>query len=177
MSRTLVTGGVRSGKSRHAEKLASGFDKLIYVAPGYPADPDADAEWAARVTAHQARRPASWQTVETLDLAGALTNADSPVLVDCLGVWLTRTLDAWGAWGLPVEQVAPRLADAVAEVTAAVAGCAHPVVIVTNEVGWGLVPVHASGRLFSDLLGRTNQAVAAACDDVHLVVAGRVLAL
>lgn len=177
MSRVLVTGGVRSGKSRHAENLVKGFRNVIYATPGYPADPQADHEWAARVAAHRAVRPASWLTVETTDLTGLLRDADAPVLVDCLGVWLTRQLDEWEAWDQPAAQVARRAAATVADLAAAVANCPQPLVVVTNEVGWGLVPLHASGRLFADLLGRANQTVASVCDEVHLVVAGRVLVL
>lgn len=166
--KVLVTGGVRSGKSRHAESLVSGA--VTYVAPGPVRD---DADWAARVAAHRARRPASWTTLETGDLAAAL-GTPGPVLVDCLGTWLTRLVDDAGLWEAPVEEVTSRVDAAVA---AAVAALGKDVVLVTNEVGLGVVPEHRSGRLFRDLLGSVNQAFGAACDEVHLVVAGRVLRL
>lgn len=166
--RVLVTGGVRSGKSRHAESLLSGA--VTYVAPGPVRD---DADWAARIAAHRARRPAAWTTLETGDLAAALA-VDGPVLVDCLGTWLTRLVDDAGLWEAPVAE-AVSYVDAAT--TAAIAALRDDVVLVTNEVGLGVVPEHRSGRLFRDLLGAVNQAFGAACDEVHLVVAGRVLRL
>ena len=173
--KVLVTGGVRSGKSRHAESLV-GTGPVTYVAPG-PVPEDDDADWAARVAAHRERRPASWRTRETHDLAGALAGADGPLLVDCLGTWVTALLDADGAWDLASDEVGALLETRLAAVVAALRDCAHDVVLVTNEVGLGVVPAHRSGRLFRDLLGITNQRVAEACDEVHLVVAGRVLRL
>ncbi len=166
--KVLVTGGVRSGKSRHAESLLAGEPEVTYVAPGPVLD---DADWQARIAAHQARRPATWRTLETGDLAGAL-RADGPVLVDCLGTWLTRTIDDAGLWEAPADEVTALVEDRVA---AAVAALGARVVLVTNEVGLGVVPEHRSGRLFRDLLGTVNQRFADACDEVHLVVAGRVL--
>ena len=176
MARILVTGGVRSGKSRYAETLLDATRPALYLTPGYPADPAVDAEWAARVVAHQARRPAGWRTVETLALAERIATADAPVLVDCLGTWLTRLLDQWQAWEAPTPQWQPQLDDEVAALSRAVAGCAD-LVIVTNEVGWGLVSEYRSGRVFADQLGRLNQAVGAVCDEVVLMVAGRPLRL
>lgn len=174
--KVLVTGGVRSGKSRHAEGLLAGAAAVTYVAPGPTTAEDPDPDWAARIAAHRARRPASWMTLESRDLAAALS-LDGPVIVDCLGTWLTAVLDETGAWELPSAEahalVAVRLESAVAVLTAA----PGPVVLVTNEVGLGVVPAHRSGRLFRDLLGTVNQTLALACDEVHLVVAGRVLVL
>ena len=177
MVHVLVTGGVRSGKSRHAESLLAPNDPVSYLAPGYPADPAHDAEWAARVAAHRLRRPAAWRTVETLELAAAIAQADGPVLVDCLGTWLTRLLDSWTAWDEEEAAWSPRLADATAAFAEAVRAHPHDVVVVTNEVGWGLVSEYRAGRLFADHLGRMNQVVAAACDQVILMVAGRPLGL
>lgn len=174
MARMLVTGGVRCGKSRYAEQALAGLPAVTYVTPGYPADPAADPEWAARVAAHRRARPASWTTVETVGVASALREHTGPVLVDCLGTWLTRQLDAAG-WESPREAVSAALAQATADLAGAVAAHPGPLVLVTNEVGWGLISEHASGRLFADLLGRTNQAVGAVVDEVVLMVAGRPL--
>jgi adenosylcobinamide kinase/adenosylcobinamide-phosphate guanylyltransferase len=171
--KVLVTGGVRSGKSTHAERLLDTAGPVTYVAPGTrEGSPDWDEDWAARVAAHRARRPGAWRTVETSDVAGAVRAAEGDVLVDCLGTWLTATCDELG-WDAPDlgGLVAARTDDLVAAVRAA----EGLVVLVTNEVGLGVVPEHRSGRLFRDLLGTVNQAVGAACDEVHLVVAGRVL--
>lgn len=173
--RTLVLGGVRSGKSRHAEELMSGYRYVTYVAGSAPPTGD-DPEWAARVAAHRARRPAHWRTIETLDIAGTLRQVTSPVLIDCLGTWLARVLGEVGAWEQrPGWQraVDERLQDFVdAWQTTTV-----PVVAVSNEVGSGVVPATHSGRVFRDVLGALNTAVAAGADSVRLVVAGRVVHL
>jgi adenosylcobinamide kinase/adenosylcobinamide-phosphate guanylyltransferase len=172
----LVTGGVRSGKSRHAESLLPPATAVAYVAPGPSPDAD-DADWAARVEAHRAARPADWTTHETRDVAGVVAAADGPVLVDCLGTWLTATIDAGGLWDAPSAEVAAVVESELSGLVEAVASARADVVLVTNEVGLGVVPAHRSGRLFRDLLGTVNQRVAEACDEVHLVVAGRVLRL
>ena len=175
--RTLVTGGVRSGKSRYAEELLSAQPRVTYLAPGPVPDPVADPEWAARIAAHRARRPAHWTTVETHRLDEALTMLEPPFLLDCLGTWLTAVVDELGTWDQPLVDWLPRFderLDALVEAWRQVSGVA---VAVTNEVGWGLVSEHRSGRVFADLLGRTNQAVAAESEHLALVVAGRALYL
>jgi adenosylcobinamide kinase/adenosylcobinamide-phosphate guanylyltransferase len=96
------------------------------------------------------------------------------VLVDCLGTWLTRLVDDAGLWDAPADDVARYVDERTTE---AVAALGQTVVLVTNEVGLGVVPEHRSGRLFRDLLGTVNQRFGATCDEVHLVVAGRVLRL
>ena len=174
--RVLVTGGVRSGKSRHAERLLADRPGVTYVAAGPTATEEPDPDWVARLAAHQARRPAGWRTVESRDLAGALAFAEGPVLVDCLGTWLTGLLDARQLWDAPQEHVTVAVTEALEAVASALAAVGEAV-LVTNEVGLGVVPAHRSGRLFRDLLGTVNQRLAEECDEVHLVVAGRVLVL
>ena len=163
--KVLVTGGVRSGKSAHAEGLLADRPAVTYVAAGPVPGPD-DTDWAERVAAHVTRRPAHWSTLESTTLSAL---PDGPVLLDCLGTWLTAQLDDldWddSALGPRVDA----LVDAVSRST--------DLVVVTNEVGAGVVPEHRSGRIFRDQLGLVNQRVAAVCDEVHLVVAGRVLVL
>jgi adenosylcobinamide kinase/adenosylcobinamide-phosphate guanylyltransferase len=175
--RVLVTGGVRSGKSRHAEALLAGRDDVVYVAPGPTSAEDSDPDWAARIAAHRQRRPAGWVTCETRDLAAALTSPAGPVLVDSLGTWVNGVLDEESAWDLPSSEIEELVAERTGSVVAAVGACAVDVVLVTDEVGLGVLPEHRSGRVFRDLLGTLNQRVAAACDEVHLVVAGRILVL
>jgi adenosylcobinamide kinase/adenosylcobinamide-phosphate guanylyltransferase len=172
--RILVTGGVRSGKSRHAEALFAGRDRVSYVAPG-PVPTADDPDWAARVAEHRARRPGHWRTVETTRLNDAITDA-GPTLVDCLGTWLTAVVDELDGWTADPATWRPELDRRLDAVVAAVRG-ADDIVLVTNEVGLGVVPSHPSGRLFRDLLGLVNQRVGEVCDEVHLVVAGRVLKL
>jgi len=174
----LVTGGVRSGKSTHAESLLAAETQVTYVAPGPAYD---DADWQERLARHRQRRPATWLTVETGDVAAAVAAAPGAVIVDCLGTWLTRLLDDAGpqgaGWDLSAEALAGLVRPRVDALAAAVARASATVVLVTNEVGLGVVPEHRSGRVFRDLLGEVNQGVARACDEVHLVISGRVLRL
>ncbi|KAA1417150.1 bifunctional adenosylcobinamide kinase/adenosylcobinamide-phosphate guanylyltransferase [Nocardioides humilatus] len=170
----LVTGGVRSGKSAHAESLLAHEPHTTYVAAGPSYD---DADWHARIARHQERRPTSWSTLETSDLAAAVAGATGPVLIDCLGTWLDAILSGAELWEAPAGEIDDFVGARTDEVVASLATAVGPVVIVTNEVGLGVVPEHRSGRLFRDLLGTINQRIAAASDEVHLVVAGRVLKL
>ena len=176
-TRVLVTGGVRSGKSRHAEKLLSGQQLVTYIAPGPVPDPIADPDWADRISQHQARRPADWRTVETADVASAVRAAKGAVLIDCLGTWVTRLFDDLQAWELPREAWQGDIDAAIEGLVAAWTSFPGLAVAVTNEVGMGVVPEHRSGRVFRDVLGLVNQRVAAASDRVDLVIAGRVLSL
>jgi adenosylcobinamide kinase / adenosylcobinamide-phosphate guanylyltransferase len=178
--RTLLLGGARSGKSTRAEALLASEPAVRYVATG--GTRDGDPEWAARVAAHRARRPPDWTTLETLEVADVLAEDGPPVLVDCLALWLTGVLDSVGAWSAEpgstaydaaLREVGVRVDALVAAVSAAPAR----VVLVSNEVGSGVVPATASGRMFRDLLGSLNAAVATACDQVELVVAGRTVRL
>jgi adenosylcobinamide kinase/adenosylcobinamide-phosphate guanylyltransferase len=137
-----------------------------------------DAEWQARIAAHRARRPACWSTVEDPDLPALLRAAgpaDPPLLVDDLATWLTGVLDDAGAWARP--DVPAAVGGRMAEVVDAVAACAGTAVLVSAEVGWGVVPATRAGRLFRDELGSLNAALAAVCDEVVLLVAGLPLRL
>jgi adenosylcobinamide kinase / adenosylcobinamide-phosphate guanylyltransferase len=175
--RVLVTGGIRSGKSRYAEGLLGTVPAVTYLAAGPRVDPAVDAEWASRVAAHQARRPAHWTTVETDDLAGAVRAARQPVMIDSLGSWLSATLNRLDAWSQPAETWSEEFDDQLEDLVDAWRSCRQQAVAVTNEVGWGLVSEHRSGRLFTDLLGTVNQAMAGASDEVIMMVAGRPLRL
>ncbi|MFF6956129.1 MULTISPECIES: bifunctional adenosylcobinamide kinase/adenosylcobinamide-phosphate guanylyltransferase [unclassified Streptomyces] len=171
--RTLVLGGARSGKSAEAERRLAGFPGVLYVATG--GSRDGDDEWARRVAAHRERRPASWRTEETCDLVPLLTAPGPPLLIDCLGLWLTSVLDKADAWapGASLDEVRGR----TAELVAAFRRTPRTVVAVSNEVGSGVVPSHPSGRLFRDELGRLNAAVAAESESVLLLVSGLPLPL
>ncbi|MCX4720129.1 bifunctional adenosylcobinamide kinase/adenosylcobinamide-phosphate guanylyltransferase [Streptomyces virginiae] len=175
--RTLVLGGARSGKSVEAERRLESFPEVVYVATG--GTRDGDAEWAQRVGLHRERRPASWRTVETCELVPLLA-ADGPaLLIDCLALWLTDAMDRAGAWDDEVWAKGGRqqLAERTAELVAAVRATRRPVVLVSNEVGSGVVPATSSGRRFRDELGRLNAAVAGECEHVLLAVAGLVTVL
>ena len=163
---TLVIGGARSGKSRHAEGmiLATGLPRL------YIATAEAwDDEMRARIAQHQADRGANWQTVEAPhDLSKALRAVPKgqAVLIDCVTLWLTNRMLAE--------------ADLAADTTAllqALADCPAPVVVVTNELGWSIVPENALARRFRDAQGRLNQRLAAQADRVVTVIAGLPLLL
>ena len=164
---TFVLGGARSGKSRYAERLvenaASGGTYCATAEAG-------DAEMAARIAAHRARRSAFWRTVEEpLALAPAIAReaaAERPLLVDCLTLWLSNLLLA----GRRVDEEAAMLCSALR-----LAG--GPVVLVANEVGLGLVPETPLGRQFRDAAGRLNQQVAAIADRVLFIAAGLPLVL
>ncbi len=169
MGRQLVIGGARSGKSAHAESLLAGAEAVDFVAPGnLPGDDD--PEWAERVRRHRERRPAGWRTLETLDIASVLrADATRPVLVDCLSTWLARLMDDVGTWDGRGDA---ELALGCDELVDAWASTARTAIAVTNEVGFGVVPATASGRRYRDELGRLNQRIAAASDEVWLLVAG-----
>lgn len=164
-----MLGGARSGKSSYAEGLLAHRGPIDYVATA--PDRPGDDEWAERVRIHRERRPEHWRTIETFDVAGVLCTAGVPVLVDCVGVWLTTAMDAAGIWD---EQ--PGADDALASMTSELVTAwreaTRDVVAVSNEVGLGVVPATASGRRFRDELGRLNMALAAASDEVWLLVAG-----
>ena len=160
----LVLGGTRSGKSGVAESIVESLGPAVTYVATAAVNPD-DADHAARVAAHQARRPAHWSTMEceeAEDLARFLDEIDGVVLVDSLGTWVAHHSD------LAVE-VDPLL-DALARRT-------DPAVIVSEEVGLSVHAPSESGRRFADVLGMLNQRVAAVADRVLLVVAGRVLDL
>ncbi|MEB4210726.1 bifunctional adenosylcobinamide kinase/adenosylcobinamide-phosphate guanylyltransferase [Mycobacterium sp. 94-17] len=168
--RTLVLGGIRSGKSQWAEQaIADGLpagQAVHYLAPG-PAG-HGDPAWAHRIAAHRGRRPAHWSTIETDDIATQLHRSpDTPTLVDDLGTWLTGALDRTGAWD------GGSVAHLVDEVLAAVGDFASPLVLVSPEVGLTIVPATAAGRRFADELGSLNQRLARLCERVVLVVAGQ----
>jgi adenosylcobinamide kinase/adenosylcobinamide-phosphate guanylyltransferase len=173
----LITGGVRSGKSWYAEQLVAGLTGPVsYVATGPQPGPD-DPEWSARIAEHRSRRPADWSTVETLDLATTLVNAPGPVLIDCFGTWLTAVIDELDGWDRPVLQWKPDFDLRFARVLTAWRSSSRPIVAVSNEVGWGVVPAYRSGRVFADLLGEVNRSVADVSDRLVLMVAGRPLVI
>ncbi|APU23099.1 bifunctional adenosylcobinamide kinase/adenosylcobinamide-phosphate guanylyltransferase [Actinoalloteichus sp. GBA129-24] len=178
--RTLVLGGARSGKSAHAEGLLPADGPAVYLATGRR-DP-ADEDWTTRIAAHERRRPGWWRTVEVTigaDLPRQLADLRStgdPVLVDDLATWLTGLFDDHDVWVSSTTGAAEARAQQDALV-AAVARHAGRLVLVSAEVGLGVVPSTRSGRLFRDELGALNARLAEACDEVCLLVAGLPLRL
>lgn len=161
-----MLGGARSGKSRHAQALAEAMGGArVFVATAQAFDD----EMCDRIARHQADRDGSWFTVEApLELPQVIRmqGAGVVVLVDCLTLWLSNLLLA----DRDLEAASDELIEAL---TTAEAG----IVLVSNEVGFGIVPDNALARRFRDAAGRLNQRVAAACDAVDLVVAGLPLRL
>ena len=161
----LITGGARSGKSTLAERKAlAPCGRAVYIATAeiWPGD----TEMAERIAQHQARRGADWHNLHApRDLCAALRGSDSaggpPRLVDCLTLWMTNLLLAEADWRAEVRALAAETARQEA-----------PVIFVTNEVGMGIVPENALARRFRDAAGWMNQAMAEACDEVWLAVAG-----
>lgn len=180
MSRTLIFGGARSGKSACAERLAiaSGQEVLYLATAGA-----GDGEMAARIALHRQQRPAAWTTLEEpLALGAALLHWSRPgrlILVDCLTLWLANLMFSSpeqypevGALTLP-----PRFDTERAHFLQALEQVEGDVILVSNEVGMGIVPYGAISRRFSDEAGRLNQAVAAVCERAILIAAGLPLVL
>lgn len=156
----LVLGGARSGKSRHAEALLAAFPApWTYIATAEAFD----AEMAARIAEHRARRGVDWHTLDApRDLPEVIRSAPArPMLVDCLTLWLSNLMLAEADIALATDAL-----------LAALAASRAPVVLVSNEVGSGIVPATSLGRRFRDAQGVLNQRVAAAADAATLVVAG-----
>jgi adenosylcobinamide kinase/adenosylcobinamide-phosphate guanylyltransferase len=183
VTRTLILGGARSGKSAHAESIAleAGVE-VVYLATAGAGD----AEMAERILHHRGRRPASWITVEEpLALGAALRRWCAPgrvVLVDCLTLWLTNLMLSDGAQHLDVGEIAlparfeAERSDFLATLDE-LGSSGGELILVSNEVGMGIVPWGALSRRFADEAGRLNQAVAARCDRALLIVAGLPLVL
>lgn len=171
MSRTIfITGGARSGKSAFAEKMAlATWERLCYMATAQTLD----SEMEERVRAHLERRGDRWQTIEEpIHLSQALARCDGQyqlVLIDCITLWLSNLLLKYEESG---EEVELRILEDVHRLKTTLHGMVTPVIIVSNEVGMGIVPENGLARLFRDIAGKTNQILAAAADEVHVVISG-----
>lgn len=173
---TLVTGGARSGKSRHAESLVRDAKSVLYIATSQIFDD----EMAARVQHHRDDRPAHWRTEERWqqlgDIITAQNDRDEAVLLECITTLVTNLLFASGAGEDPdnwdYAALEAQVQQEIDVLIAACAACPSPVVLVTNEVGMGIVPENRLARHFRDIAGRVNQQLAQAADAVWLVVSG-----
>ncbi len=168
---TLILGGVRSGKSRYAQNLAAQTEPVTFIAT---AESRNDTEMLLKIERHRADRPATWPTIEEpLHLAAAITTASqtsSTILVDCLTIFSANLLEAHAEAHAALQSEIDALCKALQHATC-------NIILVSNEVGSGVVPAYASGRRFRDLVGELNQRVAAVADTVLLIVAGFPLAL
>lgn len=167
-ARVLVVGPARSGKSSWAEAQLATQD-VDYVATSQVRNDD--PEWQERVALHRGRRPAAWRTIESIDLAGLLAVPGSTMLVDCLGVWLSRVMDEAGVWQ-QTQGARERVLQRVAELLRAVAETPRRVIFVSNEVGAGLVPADEASRYYRDQLGILNAQLAAVVDETWLCYVG-----
>jgi adenosylcobinamide kinase / adenosylcobinamide-phosphate guanylyltransferase len=167
----LILGGVRSGKSRYAQQLAQLADRVTFVATAERRD---DEEMLKKIERHRSERPSHWKTIEEpLNLAHIVKSAGTDcdvLLIDCLTLFASNLLEAHGE---DVALAQPPIDDLCAELQAA--SCT--VILVSNEVGSGVVPAYALGRRFRDLVGEINQRIAAVADSVLFMIAGLPLAL
>jgi adenosylcobinamide kinase / adenosylcobinamide-phosphate guanylyltransferase len=167
---TLVLGGVRSGKSRYAQQLAERADNVLFVATAEARD---DAEMRTKIERHRNERPAHWKTVEEpIELGRVVSAADGSqlILIDCLTLFASNMLERFGDGTTASHPEIDSLCSALAA-----APCS--VILVSNEVGSGVVPAYALGRRFRDLVGEINQRVATVANNVLYMVAGLPLVL
>lgn len=167
---TLVLGGVRSGKSRYAQQLAATATRVLYIATAEARDD----EMMAKIQHHQSDRPQSWTTLEEpVELARAIRSAPSGtefILIDCLTLFAANLLERFGERTTADHIEVNSLCDSLALPIASI-------VLVSNEVGSGVVPAYALGRRFRDLAGEINQRIAAVADNVIFMIAGLPLTL
>lgn len=163
---TLVLGGARSGKSRYAQELASAFERVVYIATAQRVD----AEMRAKIARHQSERPSAWKTVEvSTELGRTLRNESAQadlLLVDCLTCYVANIM------GRKKYAGRKKILDYIDPLCEAVRDAKASVVLVSNEVGCGVVPAYQSGRVYRDLLGELNQQIAKLADRVIFMVAG-----
>jgi adenosylcobinamide kinase/adenosylcobinamide-phosphate guanylyltransferase len=163
---TLVLGGVRSGKSRFAQQMAEHAERVTFVATAERRD---DAEMHAKIVRHRAERPQTWATIEEpLYLARTIRDAGKDcnvLLVDCLTLFASNLLEACG-------DDAGQQQTHIDELCSALSSAPCSIILVSNEVGSGVVPAYQLGRRFRDLVGEINQRVASIADTVLLMVAG-----
>ncbi len=166
----LITGGARSGKSRFAEELAVGFGKsLCYLATAQALD----EEMSERIGRHRNRRGSLWETIEeplmvpqTLARIDGIYNA---ILIDCITLWLTNLLLSFDEDDTSTEG---QVLGHVHRLASTLRGMSTPVLLVTNEVGLGIVPDNGLARLYRDISGQANQILAATCDNVYVAISG-----
>ena len=171
MKLTLILGGVRSGKSRFAQELAAGLGpKVLFVATGQPLD----EEMNSRIEAHKKSRPPTWRALEApTDIAGAISHElgdAEAVIIDCLTLLVSNIMG--GKEYLEVEQLWRKVAAELEALTSFMKTSPAHFIIISNEVGLGVVPPYPSGRVYRDILGLANQMLAQHAEEVYLMIAG-----
>lgn len=174
----LVTGGARSGKSTFAEETVKKLgDKVLYIATAIPFD----EEMKLRIKKHQEQRPSYWETLEAYkDFDIKLKNKleeKTVIMLDCVTVMITNLMfEEYLDWDKinceEIEKIEERVKKEIGKLLAIIEGAQLPFVLVTNEIGMGIVPEYPSGRVFRDVAGRANQMLAKAADEVYLCVSG-----
>ncbi|KAF3997061.1 bifunctional adenosylcobinamide kinase/adenosylcobinamide-phosphate guanylyltransferase [Glaciimonas immobilis] len=182
--RTFILGGVRSGKSNYAEQLAEATQReVIYIATAAAQGTQSDIEMQARIALHKAQRPAQWHTVEQpLTLGAAIAEWSAPervLLIDCLTVWCSNLLFSESITFPEIGKIIPPALyeQERAAFLKALTNAKGDIILVSNEVGMGIVPQGAVSRWFVDEAGRLNQAVAAMCERAVFIAAGLPLVL
>lgn len=180
---TFLTGGVRSGKSWHAEQMAKRYDDVAYIATAV----NTDEEMRRRILKHQERRPQSWQTYEApYDIADIIANSSHEAyLIDCVTVLITNLLlkerPDWGENDILThgqqEMLERVIEDSIRQMLDEISKSSAVFVVVSNEVGMGLVPAYSLGRIFRDAAGIANRMIAEEADEVNLCVSGILLPL
>ncbi len=165
---TLILGGARSGKSRYAQKLASELKRVAFIATARPSD----SEMRRKIAQHRSERPASWETIEApTDLANAIESRSTKatvIIIDCLTLYLDNVMHAKRGAVIEIERRLHQVCEAIRTSKSSV-------IVVSNEVGCGVVPAFRSGRRYRDLLGQLNQQIAEMADRVIFMVAGMAL--
>ncbi len=172
---TLVIGGARSGKTRYAQQLGERVENVVFVATAHAGD----EEMCTKITRHRKERPQHWHTVEeSLDLGGTIERYGSGadlIVIDCLTLFAANLLAA--TEDFPADKSEPEIARHIDYLCRALRATPCSVVLVSNEVGSGVVPAYPLGRRYRELLGEINQKTAQLADEVVLMVAGLPLSL
>jgi len=168
----LITGGARSGKSSYAQILAGkSGEKVLFVATAEARDD----EMRRRIEAHKANRPASWTTLETPTDVGRNIRENAGdnriILLDCITLLVNAVFNRFGE-NLDEKEIEAAVTEEINEIIDCIESLDKDFIIVTNEVGLGLVPANEAGRFYRDILGKANSMLAAACDEVYLMVSG-----
>ena len=166
----MVTGGVRSGKSRYAEEMAAKLGgKVTYLATAQALD----AEMGERIKKHRQRRPNDWKTIEEpLEIITVLSGCQKgdTVLLDCLILYLTNLFTKYEGMSIAVQEQI--IDEKIVDLGETVRQSEANIIIVTNEIGWGVVPDNSLARRFRDMAGKANQRLAEVCDEVYMMVSG-----